>query len=266
MGSSPRAVSNQRKGSRFPARPLNQPRGSEPGTSSFRGGLFAHCATWTPCNYAAEHIPAGSIIATYRGEVISEARRAAREATLGFGSQTYAMQYKEPGSMEPLYIVDARSTGSIGRFINHACGDSANCALEALQYQHRRVMAFRASRDIAKDEPIRFNYFGADSNVSGTSDSRCRARILDHWRGCCCGDPRCLQPSAAAPFPIMPTAPILAPAPMPNTLRTLAPGSSIFSDGPFDLRLSEHRLLRRGSLQVGLRAFSDGLPLSSVHL
>ena len=49
MGSSPRAVSNQRKGSRFPARPLNQPRGLEPGTSSFRGGGFAHCATWTPC-------------------------------------------------------------------------------------------------------------------------------------------------------------------------------------------------------------------------
>ena len=26
---------------------LNQPRGFEPGTSSFRGGRFAHCATWT---------------------------------------------------------------------------------------------------------------------------------------------------------------------------------------------------------------------------
>ena len=124
--------------------------------------------------YAAEHIPAAAIITTYRGEVISEARRAAREATLGFGSQTYAMLYKEPGSMEPLYIVDARSTGSVGRFINHACGASANCVLEALQYQHRRVMAFRASRDIDKDEPIRFNYSGADSNLPGTSDSRCR--------------------------------------------------------------------------------------------
>ena len=47
MGDSPRAVSNQRKGSRFPARPLNQPRGLEPETSGFRGGRFAHCATWT---------------------------------------------------------------------------------------------------------------------------------------------------------------------------------------------------------------------------
>ena len=103
--------------------------------------------------YAAEHIPAGSIIATHRGEVISEAKRAAREETLGFGSQTYAMQ--QPDSMEPLYVVDARSTGRLGRFINHACGASANCALEALQLHHRRVMAFRASRDIAKDEPIR---------------------------------------------------------------------------------------------------------------
>ena len=27
---------------------LNQPRGFEPGTSSFRGGRFAHGATWTP--------------------------------------------------------------------------------------------------------------------------------------------------------------------------------------------------------------------------
>ena len=48
MGYSPRAVSNQRKGSQFPARPLNQRRGFDPGTSSFRGGRFAHCATWTP--------------------------------------------------------------------------------------------------------------------------------------------------------------------------------------------------------------------------
>ena len=48
MGDSSRAVSNQRKGSRFPARPLNQPQGLEPGISSFRGGRFAHCATWTP--------------------------------------------------------------------------------------------------------------------------------------------------------------------------------------------------------------------------
>ena len=55
MGYSPRAVSNQHKGSRFPARPLNQPRGFEPGTSSFRGGRLAHCATWTPyvCIYLA---------------------------------------------------------------------------------------------------------------------------------------------------------------------------------------------------------------------
>ena len=48
MGDSPHAVSNQRKGSRFSARPLNQPRGFEPGTSSLRGGRFTHCATWTP--------------------------------------------------------------------------------------------------------------------------------------------------------------------------------------------------------------------------
>ena len=40
MGGSPHAVSNQRNGSRFPARPWKQPRGVEPGTSSFRGGRF----------------------------------------------------------------------------------------------------------------------------------------------------------------------------------------------------------------------------------
>ena len=96
--------------------------------------------------YAAEPIPAGAIITTYRGEVISETQRAAREATLGFGSQTYAMQYKEPGSNEPLCVVDARTTGSLGRFINHACGDSAYCELEALQFQHRRVMTFLEGR------------------------------------------------------------------------------------------------------------------------
>ena len=48
MGDSPRAVSNQRKGSRFPARPFNHSRGLEPETPSFRGGRFTHCATWMP--------------------------------------------------------------------------------------------------------------------------------------------------------------------------------------------------------------------------
>ena len=87
--------------------------------------------------YAAESIPAGIIIASYRGEIISETKRAAREATLGFGSQTCTMQYKEPDSMEPLYVVDARFKGRLGSFINHACEASANCALEALQLHHR---------------------------------------------------------------------------------------------------------------------------------
>ena len=51
MGDSPRALSNQRKGSRFPARLFEPTRGYEPGTSSFRGGRFAHCATWTPSRW-----------------------------------------------------------------------------------------------------------------------------------------------------------------------------------------------------------------------
>ena len=46
----------------------------------------------------------------------------------------------------------------------------------------------------------------------------------------------------------------------------MAPGSSIYADGPFDLRLSDNQTTRRGPQQVGLRAFSDVLPLTSVHL
>ena len=61
MGSSPRAVSNQRKGSRCPARPLNQPRGLEPGTSSFRGGRFeARSTLGTTVNRQSSQLPESS--------------------------------------------------------------------------------------------------------------------------------------------------------------------------------------------------------------
>ena len=61
---------------------------------------------------------------------------------------------------------------------------------------------------------------------------------------------------------------MLAPVPMPKALHVMAPGSSIFSDGLFDLRLSssEHRSARRGIQQEGLRVLPDGLPLTSLHL
>ena len=61
MGYSPHTVSNQSKASRFPARPLNQPRGFESGTSSFRGGCFAHCATWAPFDILQPQVRAGSV-------------------------------------------------------------------------------------------------------------------------------------------------------------------------------------------------------------
>ena len=97
-------------------------------------------------------------------------------------------------------------------------------------------------------------------------NARCRDRTLAHWNGCCCGDPSCLQPSAVVSPLALLAAPIVVPTPMPSALRTMAPGSSIYADGPLDLRLSEHRTTRRGPHQVGLRAFSDGLPLTSIHL
>ena len=70
MGESPRAVSNQRKGSRFPARPLNQPRGFEPGTSFFRGGRFAHCATWTPYTHWLSAATTPSVVTHFNGRNI----------------------------------------------------------------------------------------------------------------------------------------------------------------------------------------------------
>ena len=134
--------------------------------------------------FAKEAIPAGAVITTYRGEVIAETKRATRESVLGFGANAYTMQYKEPGSTEPLYVVNARTRGSLGRFINHACGASANCEIEGLQYHNRRVMTFRASKDIEPGSVIRFNYFGADSHITGTSDNYCRERTLSYWKGC----------------------------------------------------------------------------------
>ena len=88
------------------------------------------------------------------------------------------MQYKKPGSMEPLFVVDAPTWGSIGRFINHTSVALANCALGALQLHRRRVMSFRATKHIAPGEPIRFKYFGANSNIADSADGRCRANTF----------------------------------------------------------------------------------------
>ncbi|HSG19996.1 MAG TPA: SET domain-containing protein-lysine N-methyltransferase, partial [Burkholderiaceae bacterium] len=194
-----------------------------------------------------------------------------RESVLGFGANAYTMQYKEPGSTEPLYVVDARTRGSLGRFINHVCGASANCEIEGLQYHNFRVMTFRASKDIEPGSVIRFNYFGADSHITGTSDNQCRERTLSYWKGCRCGDHRCVSQAAGAgapaiPPPLPPPAPPATPDVMPAALRTLAPGHLIFKDGPHEIRLSEQRRCGRQERQIGLRALTDGLPLPSTIL
>lgn len=121
--------------------------------------------------YARVGIPAGYVIIEYRGERITKAESARREAErldrIRRGKTASTMTFR----LNQRYDIDPRRHGNMSRFINHSC--AANCRSE----KRRGRIWIVALRDIAEGEEISFDY----------------GFRFRHWASnpCRCGAPEC---------------------------------------------------------------------------
>lgn len=109
--------------------------------------------------YAAQHIPAGTRIIEYKGELISQAEAARREARYLPRQRIWIF------TIDDRWARDAAVGGNAGRYINHAC--RPNCYVDIVG----RTIWIIASRDIRRGEELTYDY-----NTDGYAGIRCRCR------------------------------------------------------------------------------------------
>jgi SET domain-containing protein len=82
---------------------------------------------------------------------------------------------------ELVHSVDAQPCGNVGRYVNHACGSTANCSIECVRVRGPRpFLCLFAKRRIHPDEEVFFDYSCGSPN------------ILLSQTPCLCGDKQCL--------------------------------------------------------------------------
>nr|XP_037280806.1 histone-lysine N-methyltransferase SETMAR-like [Rhipicephalus microplus] len=124
-----------------------------------------------------EFIHRGSYVCPYAGEVISIEVARQRVSKLARCESNYVMVLRENGVVT--LVVDPRSVGGVGRFLNHSCEPNltitpvrAECVVPEL--------ALFAKRDISAGEELTYDY----SDGSYSSPQRSNTK-------CACGSKRC---------------------------------------------------------------------------
>ncbi len=121
--------------------------------------------------YARVAIPAGYVIVEYRGERITKAESARREAARLARSREGAEACTYSFWLNQRYDIDGRRWGNVSKFINHSCEPSCRAEM------HRGRIWIIAARDIDRGDEITFDY----------------GFQFRHWRDnpCRCGAPSC---------------------------------------------------------------------------
>ncbi|XP_034182340.1 histone-lysine N-methyltransferase G9a [Osmia lignaria lignaria] len=98
------------------------------------------------------HIPKGSYVCEYVGEIISDSEADHREDD----SYLFDLDNRDGET----YCIDARRYGNIARFINHSCAPNLLPVRVFVEHQdlHFPRIAFFANRDIEADEELGFDY------------------------------------------------------------------------------------------------------------
>lgn len=144
-------------------------------TRTCGAGIFASC-----------DIPQGAAVCPYIGELVSdndmtvrESRNSQRDHTLEL--EPYYKCWSHLKIRGRYSLIDADRCGSIGRYANHACGDSVNlqrCILE--QHSQVALLVFVASRDISAGDELRWDYFSG-------KEGKDRQKLM-WWGACSCPD------------------------------------------------------------------------------
>ncbi|KAH8917007.1 SET domain-containing protein [Atractiella rhizophila] len=146
--------------------------------------------------FAEQRIVKGTFVCLYSGEMI-DAEEARRRRAEGM-KDNYILSVRERSrrvhegnfSTEVLTIIDARKTGNVGRFANHACPPAHNLILVPVRpvgSVHPLIGMF-VRRDVESGEELRWDYGdGLEGSRSASDGER------EHWRrtACLCGSERC---------------------------------------------------------------------------
>jgi histone-lysine N-methyltransferase SUV39H len=121
---------------------------------------------------ARRPVQRGEFIDRYVGEVLTPAQADERADIIYQFDLDYCFNPDEQGE----YVVDAKSKGGVGRFMNHSC--EPNCHVRPMFIWGRDEtlpeIGFFASRDIKDGEELTFDYFG-DQKTNGTHPCECNA-------------------------------------------------------------------------------------------
>lgn len=93
---------------------------------------------------ARDHIPAGTFIIEYIGEVLNTKQFEKRD------DDYYFMALPDG------HVIDASNKGNLSRFINHSCDPNSESQKWSVNGESR--IGIFSTKDIAKDEEITYNY------------------------------------------------------------------------------------------------------------
>lgn len=156
----------------------------------------------------------GTFVTQYVGEVITneEAEKRGKEYDAAGRTYLFDLDYNVSEFEDSCpYTVDAAVYGNVSHFINHSC--DPNCAVYGVWIDcldpNLPKLALFATRDIAKDEEITFDYMRQSSRVhDGNKDSICQTESrqklelprqvvnnesLENKTICKCGAKKCRQ-------------------------------------------------------------------------
>ncbi|QRV79725.1 SET domain protein [Ceratobasidium sp. AG-Ba] len=155
--------------------------------------------------FAKEHIPPGSYLGVYTGELLTEGMAYKRSQVYDEFGRTYVLgldfHHIPQTSGLPNYSVDAFHAGNFTRFLNHSC--SPNLVLSALYVEDPDIrkpwLAFFNEYEIKAGQELTFSYTGMDANDPedrAKADAKQKAARVKGKRGkvfekCLCGVEGC---------------------------------------------------------------------------
>ena len=125
------------------------------------------------------HIPKGSYVIEYVGEILNTTERCRRLTALNDQEPCYVLIFKEHTQSRILVTtVDATRKGNLARFINHSCQPNLSVVPVRSNSVIPRLCLF-ACRDISPGDELTFSYFGKTGSEAALSS------------GVSCGPKRC---------------------------------------------------------------------------
>ena len=130
--------------------------------------------------FALTDIPAGTLLAEYKGERLTHAQADRRYAGTVDTGHTFLFTLNDE------YVIDANVGGNIARWINHSC--APNCVPLVVEDPQGRLardkVVIESKRAIKAGEELTYDY-------GITLDEPHTARLKKIW-ACRCGSPKCI--------------------------------------------------------------------------